>query len=110
MRYVAYMGKTYIKKLFCIPEGICDLYASPNIVRVIKSRRMRWVGHVACMEAIKNLYQVLVGKSVGKRQLERRRHRWEDNIRIDLKEMGWGGRDCIHLAQDRDQWQAVVNT
>jgi hypothetical protein len=85
------------------------LYLSPDIIRQIKSRRMRWVEHVACMGEGKNIYGVLVGKPEGNRLLERPRHRWEDGIKMDLREIGWGGMECIHLAQDRDRWQAVVN-
>jgi hypothetical protein len=67
-----------------------DLYYSPNIVRGIKSRRMRWVGHVACMGERRGVYRVLVGNPEGKRPLERPRHRWEDDIKIDLQEVGCG--------------------
>jgi hypothetical protein len=82
------------------------LYSSPNIVRVIKSRRMRWAWHVARMG--RGLYRVLVGKSGGKRPLRRPRPRWEDNIKIDLQEVKFGGMDWIELAQDRDRWRALV--
>jgi hypothetical protein len=58
----------------------------------------------------RNAYGILVGKSEGKRPLGRPRRRWQDNIKMDLKEIGWGGMDCLDLAQDRDQWRAVVNT
>jgi len=68
-----------------------DLYASLNIVRVIKSRRMRWAGHVASMEEGRSLYRVSMGKPEGRRPLGRPRHRWEDNIKMDLKEVGCGG-------------------
>jgi hypothetical protein len=74
----------------------------------IKLRRMRWVGHVACMGERRNMYRVLVGKPEGKRPLGRR-HRWEDGIKMDLREIGWGGVEWIHLAQGRDHWWAVVN-
>ena len=90
-------------------EQINDLYCSPNIVRVIKSRRMRWVVHVARMGEGRRIYRVLVGKPEGKRPLERPRHRWEDNIRMDLQEVGCGGMDWIDLTQDRDRWRALVN-
>jgi hypothetical protein len=71
-------------------EELNDLYCSPNIVRVIKSRRMRWAGHVACVKERRGVYRVLVGKTEGKRPLGRPRTIWEDNIRIDLWEVGWG--------------------
>ena len=90
-------------------EELNDLYCSPNIVRVIKSRRMRWVGHVACMGERRGVYRVLVGKSEGNRPLVRPRRRWEDNIKMDLQEVGCSGMDWIELAQDRDRWRALVN-
>jgi len=65
-------------------EELSDLYSSPNIVRVIKSRRMRWAGHVACMGEERRVHRVLVGKLEGRRALGRPRHRWVDNIRMDL--------------------------
>ena len=86
-----------------------DLYCSPNIVWVIKSRTMRSVGHVAHMGERRGVYRVLVGKPQNKRPLGRPRHRWEDNIKMDLQEVGCGGMDWIELAQDRDRWQALVN-
>jgi len=82
-------------------EELRDLYSLPNTVRVVKSRRMRWVGHVARMGEGRGLHRVLVGKPEGKRPLGRPRHRWEDNIKMDLKEVG-GGEDWMELAQDRD--------
>jgi hypothetical protein len=86
-----------------------NLYSSSDIIRQIKSRRMRWAGHVARMGEGTKVYIVLVGKPEGKRPLERPRRRWEDGIRMDLREIGWGGVECVHLAQDRDRWRAVVN-
>jgi hypothetical protein len=83
-------------------EELHDLYSSTNIVRVIKSRRMRWAGHVARMGEERGVYRVLVGKPVGKRSLGRPRHRWEDNIRMDHQEVGCWGMDWIGLAKDRD--------
>jgi hypothetical protein len=91
-------------------EELHILYSSPSIIRQIKSRRMRWAGHVACMGAERNVYRVLMGKPEGKRPLERSRHRWEDGIKMDLRETGWGSVDWIQLAQDRDRWRALVNT
>ena len=78
-------------------------------MRVIKSRRMRWAGHVARIGEGRGVYRVLVGKPEGKRPLGRHRHRWEDNIKMDLQEVGCGGMDWIELVQDRDKWQALVN-
>jgi hypothetical protein len=77
---------------------------------MIKSRRMRCAGPVACMEEKRNAYTIFVGMPEGKRPLGRPRHWLGDNIKIDLREIGWGGMDWIHLAQDRDQWRALVNT
>jgi hypothetical protein len=67
-----------------------NLYSSPDIIRQIKSRRMRWVGHVACMGEGRNVYRVLVGKPEGKRALGRPRRRWEEGIKMDFREIGWG--------------------
>jgi hypothetical protein len=86
-----------------------NLYSSPDIIRQIKSRKMRWAGHVARMGEGRKLYRVLVGKPEGNRPLERPRCRWEGGIKTDLTEIGWGGVEWIHLAQDRDRWRAVVN-
>jgi len=82
-------------------EELNDLYSSPNIVRVIKSRRMRWAGHVARMGEERVVYRFLVGKPEGKRPLGRPRRRWVDNIRTDLQEVECGYMDWIGLAQDR---------
>ena len=78
-------------------------------MRVIKSRRMRWAGHVARMDEKRGVYRVLVGKPEGKRPLGRPRRRWVDNIRMDLQEVGCGYVDWIGLAQDRDRWQTLVS-
>jgi hypothetical protein len=86
-----------------------NLYSSADIIRQVKSRRMRWAGHVARMGEGRNVYRVLVGKPEGKGPLERPRRRWEDGIKMDLGETGWGGVEWIQLAQDRDRWRAVVN-
>jgi hypothetical protein len=85
------------------------LYSSPSIIRIIKSRRMRWAGHIARMGEKRNAYRLFVGKPEGKRPLGRPRHRWVDNIKMDLLEIGWGGVDWIGLAQDRNKWRALVN-
>ena len=90
-------------------EKLNDLYCSPNTVQVTKSRRMNWMGHVARVGERRGVYRVLVGKPEGKKPLGRPRHRWEDNIKMDLQEVGCEGVDFIKLAQDRDRWQAVVN-
>ncbi|KAJ4442259.1 hypothetical protein ANN_12125 [Periplaneta americana] len=84
------------------------LYSSPDIIRNIKSRRLRWAGHVARMGESRNAYRVLVGRPEGKRPLGRPRRRWEDNIKMDLREVGCDDRDWINLAQDRDRWRAYV--
>ena len=89
-------------------EELNDLYFSPNIVRVIKSRRMRWAGHVARMGEERGVYMVLLGKLEG-RPLGRPRCRWVDNIRMNLQEVGCGYIDWIGLAQDRDAWRRLVN-
>jgi hypothetical protein len=86
-----------------------NLYSSPSIIRM-KSRGIRWTRHLACVEARRNAHRILIGNSERKRPLGRLRSRWEDNIKMDLREMGWGGMDWIDLAHDRDQWRALVNT
>jgi hypothetical protein len=91
-------------------DELHSLYSSPNIVRVIKSRRMRWAGHVALMDEGRGVYRVLVRRSEGKRLLGRPRRRWEDNIKMNLREKGIDGANWIQLAQDRVQWRACVNT
>jgi hypothetical protein len=83
-------------------EELNDLYSLPNIVWVVKSRRMRWVGHVAHMGEERGVRRVLVGKPEGKGPLGRPRRRWEDNIKIDIQEVGGGRWDWMELAQDRD--------
>ena len=82
---------------------------APNIVWVIKSRRMRWAGHVARMGEERGVYRVLEGKPEGKRPLVRPRRRRVDNIRMDLQEVGCGYMDWIGLAQDRDRWRTLVS-
>jgi hypothetical protein len=91
-------------------DELHSLYSSLNIVRVIKSRRMRGAGHVARMGEGRSVYRVLVGRPEGKRRLGRPRRRWEDNIKMDLREIGMYGANWIQLAQDRVQWRACVNT
>jgi transcription termination factor 2 len=90
-------------------EELNDLYSSPTIVRVIKSRRMRWAGHVARMGEGRGVYRVLVGKREGKRLHGRPRRRWKDNIKADLQEVGCVSMDWIEPAKDRDRWRALVN-
>jgi hypothetical protein len=92
-------------------DELHNLFSSPNIIRVIKSRRMRWMRHVAHMGGGgRGVYRVLVGRSKGKRPLGRPRHKWEDNIKMDLRETGIDGVNWIQLAQDRVRWQAFVKT
>ena len=91
-------------------EELSDLYSLPNIVRVVKSRRMRWEGHVARMGEGRGVHRVLVGRPEGKRPLGRPRRRWEDNIKMDLQEVGRGCKAWMELAQDRDRWRALVGT
>jgi hypothetical protein len=87
-----------------------NLYSSPDIIRQIKSRRIRWAEHVVRMGEERKAYKVLVGKPEGNRPLGRRRRRWEDGIKMSFREIRWGWCvEWIHLAQDRDQWRAVVN-
>jgi hypothetical protein len=103
-------------------EELNDLYSSPNIIRVVKSRRLRWAGHVARMGEEREAYRILVGRPEGRRPLGRprrrwednikmdiRARRWEDNIKMDIREVGWEDMNWIELAQDRDRWRALVN-
>jgi len=90
-------------------DKLNNLYCSCDIVRVINSRGMRWVGHVALMGERRSVYRVLVGKIEEKRPRGRPRSRWEDNIKMDLQEVGCGDMDWIELAQDKERWRALVN-
>jgi hypothetical protein len=91
-------------------EEIHNLYSSPSIIRMIKSRGMRWTECVARMGEKRNKYRILVGKPEGKRPLGRPRRRLVDSIKMDLTEIVWDGMDWIDLVQDRDQWKALMNT
>jgi hypothetical protein len=91
-------------------EELNDLRSLPDIVRVVKWRRMRWAGHLARMGEDRGVHRVLVGKPEGKRPLERQRRRWEDNIKMDLQEVGVGRGDWMELGQDWDRWRALVCT
>jgi len=88
-------------------EELNDLYSSSNIVRVIKSRRMRWAGHVARMAERRCVNRILVGKPEGNKLLGKPRCRWKDNTEMDLQEVGCGDMDWIELAHDRDRWRAL---
>jgi hypothetical protein len=90
-------------------EELHNLYSSPSIIR-IKSRRIRLAGHVARIGLKRNAYRILVGNPEGKRPLRKPSRRWVDNIKLDLREIGWDGIDWIDLAQDIGQWRALVNT
>jgi hypothetical protein len=91
-------------------EKLHIVYSSPNIIRQIKLRRMKCAGHVALMGEERNVYRVLMGKPEGQRPFGRPRRRWEDGIRMDLREIGWWSVDWIQLTQNRDQWRALANT
>jgi hypothetical protein len=91
-------------------EELHNLYSSPDIIRIIKSRRVKWVGHEARMGEKRNVYRLLVGKPKGKRPLGRLRRRWIDNIKMDLLEIGLSVVDWVGLAQDRYRWRALVNS
>jgi hypothetical protein len=91
-------------------QKLNDLYSLPNIVRVVNSRRMRWAGNVTRMAGIEECTGCWWGRPEGKRPLGRPRHRWEDNIKMDLQEVGGDGVDWLELAQDMDRWRALVGT
>jgi hypothetical protein len=90
-------------------EKLNNLYSSPNIVRVIKSRKIKQAGHVARMGKGRKVYRGLVRKPEKKKPLEKPRRRWDDNIKMDVQKVGCGRIDWIGLAQDRDRWRALVN-
>ena len=99
-------------QIFNFNSSLCELnvlYSSPNIVRVIKSKRMGWAGRVARMGEERGVYRVLVGKPEGKRPMGRPRRRWVDNIKMDLQEVECGYMDWIGLAQDKDRWRKLVS-
>jgi hypothetical protein len=91
-------------------DELHGLYSSPNIVRVIKAETMRWAGHVARMREGRGVHRILIGKPEGKEPLGRPRRRWNDNIKVDLREIGIDEANWIQLADDMVQWQAFVNT
>jgi hypothetical protein len=95
--------KLHIKELH-------NLYSSPTIIRMIQSRRTIWAEHVAGLRTTRDAHRILGGKLEGKSPLGRHRRRWLDNIKMDLSEIGYGSIDWIDVAQDRDQWRALVNT
>ena len=90
-------------------EELHALYRLPNIVRLIKCRRLRWTGLVARMEEDRNSFKILTGKPIGKISLGRPRRMWEENIRMDFKGIGINTRSCVDLAQDRDYWRVIAN-
>jgi len=109
-----YNCRRYSFTLCCFAFYLCvfsfrDLYSLPNIVQVVKSRRMRWAGHMAHTGEGRGVHRVRVGRPEGKRPLGRPRRRWENNIKMDLREVGGGG-DWMELVQDMDRWRALVNT
>jgi hypothetical protein len=97
-----------LRKLY--NEELSDLYYFPNIVRVVKSRRMRWAGHVVCMGEGRGVHRVLMGKLERKTRFGRPRRRWEDNIKMELQEVRGRCGDWAELAQDRERWRALVST
>ena len=90
-------------------EELHNFYRSPNIIRGIKSRRLRWAGHIVRMEECRSAFKILTGTPTGKRLLGRLRRRWEDNIRMDLKEIGENTRNWVESAQDKNYWRVLVN-
>jgi hypothetical protein len=110
LEHVGPLELEQVKHVALHNEELRDLYSSPSIIRIIKSSRMRWAGHVARMGEKRNAYRLLVGNPEGKRLLGRPRRRWVDNIRMDLGEIGWGDVNWIGLAKDRNRWRALVNS
>jgi hypothetical protein len=108
--YSCFYSFIYLSTYLFHNEELHGLYSSPSIVRVVKARRMRWAGHVGRMKEVTGAYNILVGRPEGRRPLGRPRRRWEDNIKIDPRKMGFGDVDWIHWAQDRESWRALVNT
>jgi hypothetical protein len=97
-------------ELYIVTDGVMvGIYTSPNILRVIKSRRIRWAGHEERMGEGRGVYRVMVGKPKRKIPFERPRIRWEDNIKMDLQVVGCGSMDWIELTQDRDRWRALMD-
>ena len=86
-----------------------SLYSSLNIVMVINSRRLRWTGHITRIEEGRRAFKIVIGKPTGKRPLGKPRWSWQDNIRVDLKEIVFSTRYCVDSANDRDYWNALVN-
>jgi hypothetical protein len=91
-------------------EELHNLYSSSSIIRIIKPRRMRWAVHVARIREKRSTCRILVENSEGKRPVRKPRRRWVDNIKMNIREIGWDGVDWIDLAHDRDQWRALLNT
>jgi hypothetical protein len=110
MKVIRRVATSHKKVVTSIHEELHNLYSSPSIIRPIKSRRMRWAGHMARIGEKRNAHRILVGKLEGKRPLGRPRCRWVDNIKMHLREIGWDVVDWIDMAQDKDQWRALVNT
>jgi hypothetical protein len=109
-KYLIFYVKNFEKNCEEINVVLHKLYSSPSIIRMIKSRRTRWAGHAARIEENRNAYRTLMGKPEGKRPLAGPKRKWVDNIKVDLREIGWDGMDWLDLAQDRDQWRALMNT
>ena len=105
--HLALAGKETLQNVL---SYLVRLHIMLNIVRLVKSRRMRWAGHEARMGEGRGVHRVLVGKPEGKRPLGRPRRRWEDNMKMDLQELGGDCEDWMELAQDRDKWRALVGT